>query len=215
MDKNKTSVAAIIGLVFAILALLLSAVPIVNNFAFVLAIIGLICGVVALVGISKGKKSGKNLSIATIIISILAFAIVLITQQIYTDALDDVSKDLNEASKDLNDTIDRSSGEKTDDILGKDVDVELGKFSTKTDEYGIVTTQMTVDVSNKLDDKKSYSIQVEAVNKDGKRIVDDNIYANDLGAKQSQEFKIFQFVEESKLAAVKKADFKIVSVSQN
>lgn len=207
MKDKKTSVAAIVGLVFAILALLLSAVPIINNFAFVLAVLGLVCGVIAFVGIKKGKKSGKGLAIATVIISVVAFGIVLVSQQMYGAALDEVGKELN-------DSADRMSGEKTDEILGKEVEVNIGEFKVTTDEYGLNTTSLPVEVVNKLDEKKSYNIQVEVVDEDGKRIADDYISANDLGAKQSQDFKAFQYVEDSKLDAVKKGTFKVVSVSQ-
>lgn len=207
MKEKKTSVAAIVGLVFAILALLLSAVPIINNFAFVLAVIGLLCGVTALVAVKKGKKSGKGISIATIIISIVAFGVVLASQQMYSDAIDQVSEEVN-------DSIDRSTGEKTDEILGTEVDVNLGEFTATTDEYGLSTTSLPVEVVNKLDESKSYSIQVEVVDGNGKRIADDYINANDLGANQSQDFEAFQYVEDSKLNAVKAGTFKIVSVSQ-
>lgn len=207
MKDKKTSVAAIIGLVFGILALLLSAVPIVNNFAFVLALTGLVCGIIGLLAIRKEKRTGTKLAWSAVGLSVLSILIVLVTQQIYSDAIDQVAEEAT-------DSIDRATGDKTDDILGKDVTVDIAKFTVTTDEFGLNTTTLPVTVVNKLSEKKSYSIQIEAVTADGERIADDYVYANDLGPNQTQKFKAFQFVEDSKVEALKSAEFKIVNVSQ-
>lgn len=53
---------AIAGFVLGIIALLTSFLPIINNFSFFLAILGMIFGIVGMVGIMKGKKSGKGLA---------------------------------------------------------------------------------------------------------------------------------------------------------
>lgn len=86
MKEKKTSVVGIIGLIFAILGLLLSAVPIVNNFAFVLAIIGLILAVAALLS-AKKKGAGKGIGIAALVISLAAGGIVLASQTFYGKGL--------------------------------------------------------------------------------------------------------------------------------
>lgn len=206
MEKKKTPAMAIVGLVLAIIGLLLSAVPIINNFAFVLAILGIIFGIV---GLTKTKKNagGKGVAISAIIISVIAFIIVLVSQQMYGAALD-------EAVKSVDETTDRATGEKTDDLLKNDVDVKLGKFKATKDQYGIDSTVLPVTVTNKLSEKKSYSIHIEAVDKSGSRIADDYVNANDLGANQTQQFKIFQYVESDKLEKMKSAEFKIVTVSE-
>lgn len=79
---------AIAGFVLGIIALLTSFLPIINNLSFVLAILGLIFGIVGMVGISKGKKSGKGLAIAAIVICVVSGAVVLGTQSMYSAALD-------------------------------------------------------------------------------------------------------------------------------
>ena len=79
---------AIAGFVLGIIALLTSFLPIINNLSFFLAILGLIFGIVGMVGISKGKKSGKGLAIAAIVICVLSGAVVLGTQSMYSAALD-------------------------------------------------------------------------------------------------------------------------------
>ncbi len=79
---------AIAGFVLGIIALLTSFLPIINNFSFFLAILGMIFGIVGMVGISKGKKSGKGLAIAAIVICVVSGVVVLGTQSMYSAALD-------------------------------------------------------------------------------------------------------------------------------
>ena len=77
---------AIAGFVLGIIALLTSFLPIINNLSFFLAILGLIFGIVGMVGISKGKKSGKGLAIASIVICVVSGAVVLGTQSMYSES---------------------------------------------------------------------------------------------------------------------------------
>lgn len=215
IDTAKTSTAAMVGLVAAIVALLFSAVPIINNFVLILAALGLVFGIVGIVNIRKGKSRGGKIAVSAIVISALAFIIVLASQAMYSAALNEASKSLDQVSQSANETLDKATGNKTDELLKNDVSVDLGGFNASQDEYGFNTTYLPVTVTNKLDAAKSYAIQVEAVDAQGKRIADDYVYANDLGARQSQEFKLFQYVEAEKLDAIKAASFKIVSVSQS
>lgn len=83
-----TSGLAITGLILGILAIVASPIPIVNNVAIVPAILGFIFGIIAMFGISKGKKKGKGLAISGIVLSVIAFAIVLVSQQAYSEAFD-------------------------------------------------------------------------------------------------------------------------------
>lgn len=79
---------AIAGFVLGIIALLTSFIPIVNNMSMFLAVLGLIFVIIGLVGIKKGKKSGKGLAIAALIICIISGIVVLATQNMYSTAVD-------------------------------------------------------------------------------------------------------------------------------
>lgn len=93
MEKKKESkVLAIIALIIGILALILSWVPIVNNFAAVLAVVSAILGLIAII---MNRKNKKTLSIVSFVISVLAFIIVLATQSMYSNAIDSVGKKVN------------------------------------------------------------------------------------------------------------------------
>lgn len=84
-----TSAMAITGLVIGIIALLTSFIPIVNNISFFLAILAAIFAIVGLVSAVRGTRAGKGLAIAALAISIVAGAIVLVTQAAYSAALND------------------------------------------------------------------------------------------------------------------------------
>ena len=184
------------GLVLGIIGVCTSFIPIINNLSFVMGILAVIFGLVSI------KKASKGKMIATVILGILAIIITLSAQKTVSDSLDALSEDL-----------DTASGENTEQVLANDVDVVLGNFEATTDEYGLSDTKLTVKVTNKTNETKSFSIQVEAVDANGSRINQDYVYANNLTAGQSQDFDIFQFVSSDQIEAMQNATFKIVEAS--
>lgn len=201
--KAPKSIAAIVGLILGIIALVLSAMPIINNFAFILGIVGLIFGIVGVVGTRDRKKSGKGIAIASVIVAALACVIVLASQALYSAALDEAGAQL-----------DKATGDATEEILGSEVDVTLGDLTMKKGSYGSIESSMPITVKNLTDEVHSYQIQVEAVNASGDRITQDYAYVTDLGAGQSQTVKAFTYVSSDEYDAMKKATVKLVSVSQ-
>lgn len=185
------------SLVLGIIGICLSFIPIINNVAFVLGILSIIFGIVTLV-----KKTGKGKSIAGLVLGIFAIIITLAMQNAFSSAIDDIDKDL-----------DKATGDATEEVLNKEVDVKLGKFTVSKDELGIEQTKLTVTVKNLTKEKKSFSIHIEAVDENGKRIEDEYVYADDLNAGQNQNFDIFTLVTSDKISTMKKATFKIVDAS--
>lgn len=96
--KQSASGAAIAGLILGIISLLTSFLPITNNVSFVFAIIGLILSLVGLVGIWKGKRSGKGIAVAGIVLAIVSVIIVLVTQMLFAATLDAVNAELQAGS---------------------------------------------------------------------------------------------------------------------
>ena len=89
VNKSMTALG-ITGFVLSIIAVLISWVPIVNNFAAILGAIALpfaIAGIV--VTRRKGKKRGRSLAIAATIIAVLSIVFTLATQGMYSKAIDD------------------------------------------------------------------------------------------------------------------------------
>ncbi len=194
--ENKKSGLATAGLILGIIGICLSFIPILNNASFFLGILAVIFGIIPLI-----KKASKGKAIAALILGILSIVITLSLQSSWSESLDKVSEDL-----------DNASGENTEEVL-KNVDVNMGTFEVTTDEYGFSETKLVVNVKNNASEKKSYNIEIEAVATDGSRIDTDYIYANDLGAGQSQEFEIFTYVDDADLEAMQSATFKIIEAS--
>ena len=66
-----------------------SFLPIINNFSALLALIGAVFGIIAVVQTVKGKRAGKGLSIAGLVLSIVSIIVVLATQAAYSAAIDE------------------------------------------------------------------------------------------------------------------------------
>ncbi len=196
MEEKKKSGLATAGLVLGIIGICTSFIPVINNVSFILGLIGTIFGIVALI-----KKASKGQAIAGIILCILTIVITINSQKTLSDSLNTWSQDL-----------DKAAGNSTEEVLKNDVDVQLGDFQVTKGTY-TTETVLKATVKNKTNDTKSFSIQVEAVDANGSRIANDYIYANNLNAGQSQEFKLFEYVESDKLNSMKNASFKIVEAS--
>ncbi len=197
-EQTEKSGLCTAGLVLGIIGVCTSFVPIINNLSFVMGVLAVIFGLISI------KKAGKGKMISTIVLGVLAITITLNAQKALSDSLDDISKDL-----------DTATGKNTEQVLGTSVDVVLGNFEVTKKQYGINETKLPVKVTNKTNETKSFSIQVEAVSQDGTRITTDYIYANNLTAGQSQEFKVFEYVQSEILEKMKNAKFNIVEVSMH
>ncbi len=195
-EQTEKSGLCTAGLVLGIIGVCTSFVPIINNLSFIMGVLAVIFGLISI------KKAGKGKMISTIVLGVLAITITLNAQKALSDSLDDISKDL-----------DTATGKNTEQVLGTSVDVVLGNFEVTKKQYGINETKLPVKVTNKTNETKSFSIQVEAVSQDGTRITTDYIYANNLTAGQSQDFKIFEYVQSENLEKMKNAKFNIVEVS--
>ncbi len=203
-NENKQSGFATAGLVLGIIGIVFSFIPIINNFAFALGVLALIFGIISLI-----KKANTGKAVAGVILGILSIVITLSMQSAFSKAIDETQKTLDEVSEDL----DKAAGNSTEEILKKEINVTLGNFNATTDEYGITDSELDVTVKNITNKRKSYSIHIEAIDADGKRIDEDYVYANDLNAGQTQDFQIFTLVGSDKAELLKSATFKIVEVS--
>ena len=209
MSKEKTerkSGIAISVFIIAILDILGSAIPILNNVSFFFAIVSLVLGVIGLIAIKRNKRVGQGLAIATIILSVLTFVVVLVTQSFYGKVAEDVGNSVSESVNDFD-------GTNTDKLLETSVDVTIGEFTATNDGY-VDSTELPVTIKNKATEKASYTIKIEAVDADGARIADSTLYVTDLNSGQSMSVKAFTFVESDKIEALKAATFKILEVSR-
>lgn len=171
--KKKTSVLGIIALVIAILALLTSFMPIINNGSFVLAIISLIMAVIAAVRAQKGKTGGKGITITGIILSVLAIVIVLVTQSMYGKAIDDATQSIENGSQPVTESSSDSSSSSSSSStetdyshlavgqsvsLDNDLTVTVNAIDTALENYdGSSVVGITVTYVNNGEDGASYN----------------------------------------------------------
>lgn len=87
--KSEKKALGIIAIVLGVIALLGSWVPIFNNISFFFGLLALLLG---LIGIFVNRKNTKTLAIVGTALAAVSMAVVLITQSMYSKALDDASK---------------------------------------------------------------------------------------------------------------------------
>lgn len=128
------SAMAITALVLGIIALITSFLPIINNLSFVLVILGVVFSIVGLVGISRGKKSGKGIAIAALVICVLSGVIVLATQSMYSAALDQATSS-SVGTTASSDQVADASGSQNNASSADDVPVEHQNALEKAQSY--------------------------------------------------------------------------------
>lgn len=174
---------AVTALVIGLVSLLLAFLPIINNFAFVLAIAGLGFGIAGWVAARGGRRRGKGMSIASVVLAVLAIAGVLVSQAIYANAMDELSKELS--TKDYVPGAD-GSGSKAGGA-GYDATKDVKITSCAADDLGLINAN--VKIVNHDDAPRSYMITAEAV-RDGDRISELNTAVNDLRPGQTTTEKV-------------------------
>jgi len=93
----KGSGLAVASMVLGIIGLVLSWVPIINNAAAVLALVGLGLGIPALLRARRGTHAGTGLAITGLVTSVLALVIVVATQLFFLKVIDEVENGLEES----------------------------------------------------------------------------------------------------------------------
>lgn len=210
--KEKTperlKVLSIIAIVLGAVALVSSWMPFVNNGSFVIAIISLLFGIIGLIVNLKNKKL---LSLVAIIISVISIAIVIVTQESYSSALDSASK---EADKSIKKSNDKTNGNNTNKYL-KNVDVNLGQLQTNDDGYGNIDTKMNVNIKNTSSKKINYSFTIQAYSSSTTKLGDPEYIDVELNPNESIQKTIFEYLPQDKVQSYKDATYKITKVQDN
>lgn len=175
LSEKKT--LGIIAIVFGGLGLLLSWIPIINNLAFILAIVSFIIAIIALV---VNKKRSKTLAIIGTVISILTFAVVLMTQNAYGNAWNKAVNNSTEKSNDeKNKDVSSSSSTSSkvyninDTVKYKNVEYKVNSVNTSDgDEYtkpdsGKQYVIVNVTITNKSNSKIDYNPLYFAIDENG------------------------------------------------
>lgn len=172
VQNRGTSGMGVASLVLGILAILTSFLPIINNGSFFLAILGLIFAIVGIVVTKNGKKSGRGLAIAGLVLNILSIAIVLFTQNMYSAAIDSAVEEMESGSKPVATTQAQKNDAITTDASSENAGPEAENSETAQGEQSAAEQQednaSEADYSNlalgeAVSFKNGMSVSVDAV----------------------------------------------------
>jgi hypothetical protein len=133
---------AIASMVLGIIALLLSWVPIVNNVAAVIALVGLGLGIPALLRARRGTAGGKGLAITGLVTSVVAIVLVIVTQVFYASVIDEVERSLDEelngapadaVAPDLGEPVTEETPAPAADVVPLGVPAQVGDYQVTVD----------------------------------------------------------------------------------
>lgn len=185
-----TSGMAIAGLVLGILAAVTSWMPIINNLSFVIAAVGAVLSVVGVVATVRGRKSGKGLAIAALVVNVVAIVVVLGTQSAMSAAIDEavdgpgVTSVSDASSGDTTGSSGGASGEGSDGVQEESLDLAVGASVNLANGLSV-----TVD-----------SVDTSLVNYDGSTVVGVHVtYSN--GGDEGASYNVYDWKGEDAAGA--------------
>lgn len=176
-DNRPTSVAAIIGLIGA----------------FVFWPVGLIASIIGISHTKPGRKKGRGIAIAGLIVSILAAIVAIFIVVAIAGAAS--SPDVRQAVQDAQSAAPNASSDSASEGAAGSAAPEPGSAeadvvvdSCAPGQFG--TIEGTATVTNSDDSPRSYLITVSANGPDGNRVAELNAAANSVGAGQSAKVQL-------------------------
>lgn len=166
--EKRTSGLAVTALVLGIIGLVLSWIPIVNNAAAVLAVIGLVFGIIAIFATgAKHKKKGRGLAIAGSVLCVIALIVTFAIQASASKALKEISAQTDSSQTAPAEKESKLTDEKKEDPANEQVVMEAtatGKGTVIWGEAGSTNTedfngQWSKTISGE-DAKKGYTLTV-------------------------------------------------------
>lgn len=186
---KSTSGMGITSLVLGILAFLSSFIPLLNILSFPLVILGLLFAVIGLVGIKKGKHIGKGVTLAGLILCLLALVITVVMYVAAAAVSDGAS------SSNPSDETTSSSSSATQDASNSEADSESSEAADQADSSGEDQGQEAESSSKTYESiYDDYAAQLQEA---GPRLVDE-YYAEaaELGDTQAKAELCSQKIEE-------------------
>ena len=193
---------AITSLVLGIIAAVFCLIPIVGMISLLLAPIGFVFGAVAWWGAAKGRRSGQGKAIAGVVLAVIAGIGAIASTVAVATAVDEAGK-----------SIDRAVGNATEQVLAEDLGVSIGSYTVDDRGFGLKDGSLSVTLTNKSDERQSFDVKIEALSASGTRIATDTAFVSDLGAGQSDEVAMFEFVSDEDAVALKNATFRVIEAS--
>lgn len=133
MEEKK--VLGIIAIILGGFGLLLSWIPIINNFAFVLALVGLVLGIIALI---YNRKNKKLISLIGTVISVVTILVVIGTQSVYLKAIDNATGKQKASMSTKSNSNKKQSKQKISKVLNTPILVDDGKLEITITRYKVI-----------------------------------------------------------------------------
>lgn len=143
LEPTGKSALGIAGFVLGLIALCTSFLPIINNFSAFLAVLGLVFAVIGTVSCVRGKKSGKGLTIAGLIICIVSLVVVFATQNMYVKAIDEATSGASVTS-----TSQSSSSSSSDNGSQAAGDLPVGTTASLSNGLEVTVNSVTSGLAN-------------------------------------------------------------------
>lgn len=150
--QGPKSAVVIIGLVLGIIALATSFLPIINNVSFFLALAGAVLAIIGVVSTIRGKRSGKGLAIASLVINIIAIVVVLATQSAYSSAIDEAVVDTSDGTAESQNVTEANANASSGEQAGNQVDASQYSITDETlsgDSYSATISGTFTNTSGK------------------------------------------------------------------
>lgn len=161
--NKSTTALGITGFVLSIIAVLISWVPVVNNFAAVLGAIALPFAIAGIVATRrKGKKRGRGLAVAATIIAVLSIVFTVATQGVYSKAVDDAfgttdSSAQSSTKENTKTKTDEKAADKEGDIDSGSYHIKLVSVTKSGNDYeGKPTAMLTYELTNKKKENSNF-----------------------------------------------------------
>lgn len=185
--------------------------------SFIIPIVGFILYLIYRDERPKRAKSALKGAAAGIVVEILICISVILFAFFYANSIYDKIDNNPSIDETIEDSINYLDNDdlydlSSEELLQDYVDVSIGNFEI-TDNGYYLETKLNVTVKNKDDTRRSYTVEIEAVDATGARIDTDYIYVNNLNSNQEIHLEAFEFVTEDKLEQLKNATFKVLEVS--
>lgn len=187
-----SSAMGVVSVVLGIIALLTSLIPIINNFSALLAIIGIVFGIIGMV---KKRCSGKGLSVAGLILNVIAIILVFASQSVYSTAVNEALSTDSPSKV----TIANSSSSASNDASSPDASSSSASNLSASNSNSVSEAQSFEDlpIGSAVELKNGLSISVDSVesglvNYDGGEITCVTVtYKNDSSSTES--FNVYEW----------------------
>ncbi len=144
---------AIASMVLGIIALLLSWIPIINNVAAIVAVVGLGLGIPALIRARRGTHGGTGMAITGLVTSVLAIVLVILTQLLFAEAIDEVESSFRQGVAEAEaeaeaEAADPSAGEETPEVVPIGVPAQVGDYEVILDAVQLNANDMVAGAND-------------------------------------------------------------------